>query len=129
MVVFLIPTKHTVQFCKVIIECLSKINIHIFKILRKILSLLRNLKSIYTYANIIHKRSCKLVFDSNLFYYEVVYRTPIMIPIMSRNHLLMQEKGLLMYIKRRDDLSMLPSIGVIETSIEHLTPILMFLRV
>jgi hypothetical protein len=39
----------------------------------------------------------------------------------------MQEKGLLMYNKRRDDFSMIPSSGVAEITIEHLIPILALL--
>jgi hypothetical protein len=39
----------------------------------------------------------------------------------------MQEKGLLMYNKRRDDFSMIPSSGMNGTLIEHLIPILTLL--
>ena len=103
----------TIHSCKDAIERLSKVETHALKILQKKLHLLGDLKSIYNNANIIQKREfVKLVFDSNLYYQEGVYRTPTMIPIMSRNHLLMQEKGLLIYNKKRDDFPIIPSSGV-----------------
>ena len=55
-----------------------------------------------------------------------IYRTPTMIDLLSRNHLLMKEKGLLLYNKKRDDFSIIPSSGVDGTTIEHLIPILTF---
>ena len=74
---------------------------------------MEDLKSTDNNGNIIQKREyVKLVFDSNLNYQEGVYRIPTMIPIMSRNHLLMQEKGLLIYNKKRDDFPIIPSSGV-----------------
>ena len=105
----------TIHSCKDAIERLSKVETHAFKILESKLHLLGDLKSIYNHANIIQKRELiKLVFDSILYYQEGAYRTPTMIPIMSRNHLLMQEKGLLIYNKKRDDLPIIPSSGVAE---------------
>ena len=41
-----------------------------------------------------------------------IYRTPTMIDLLSFNHLLMKEKGLLLYNKKRDDFSIIPSSGV-----------------
>jgi hypothetical protein len=55
------------------------------------------------------------------------YRTPTMIDLLSRNHLLMKEKGLLLYNKKRDDFSIIPSSGLDGITIEHLIPILMFI--
>ncbi|WP_196831314.1 hypothetical protein [Flavobacterium sp. CG_9.1] len=106
---------NTIQSCRDAIERLSKVETQAFKILYKNLDLLGDLKSIYNHANIIQKRELvKLVFDSNLYYQQGVYRTPTMIDIMSRNHLMMKEKGLLVYNKKRDDFSIIPPSGVAE---------------
>ena len=86
---------------------------HVFTILQKNLDLLVDLKSLYNRATITQKREfVKMVFDSNLYYQDGIYRTPAMIDLLPRNHLLMKEKGLLLYNKKRDDFSIIPSSGV-----------------
>lgn len=41
-----------------------------------------------------------MVFDSNLYYENGIYRTPTMLGLLSHNHLKMKEKGLLIYEKK-----------------------------
>jgi hypothetical protein len=67
-----------------------------------------------------------MVFDKNLYYEKGVYRTPTMPSIFSHNQLLMKDKGYLIYEKKRDDFSIIPSSGVAGITIEHLIPILTF---
>ena len=87
--------------CKDSITRLSHVDKHAFTILQKNLDLLVDLKSLYNRATITQKREfVKLVFDSNLYYQDGIYRTPTMIDLLSRNHLLMKEKGLLLYKKK-----------------------------
>jgi hypothetical protein len=65
------------------------------------LDLLVDLKSLYNRATITQKREfVKLVFDSNLYYQDGIYRKPKMIDLLFCNHLLMKEKGLLLYNKK-----------------------------
>ncbi|SFN44751.1 hypothetical protein SAMN05421738_11293 [Algoriella xinjiangensis] len=48
---------------------------------------------IYDQADTIQKREfVNTVFDSNLYYENVVYRTPTMIDLFSSNHLKMKEE-------------------------------------
>lgn len=66
--------------------------------------MLADIKQVYLQSDIIQKReSVKLVFDSNLYYQEGIYRIPTMMSIFSHNYLIMKEKGLLGYQKKRDD--------------------------
>ena len=41
-----------------------------------------------------------MVFDSNLYYKNGIYRTPTMLGLVSHNHLKMKDKGLLIYEKK-----------------------------
>jgi hypothetical protein len=60
---------------------------------KKKLDLLVDLKSYIIELLLLPKREfVKLVFDSNLYYQDGIYRTPTMIDLLSRNHLLMKEK-------------------------------------
>ena len=112
---FSVKCSTAITSCKNSITRLSQVDKHAFTILQKNLDLLVDLKSIYNRATITQKREfVKLVFDSNLYYQDGIYRTPTMIDLLSRNHLLMKEKGLLLYNKKRDDFSIIPSSGVAE---------------
>ena len=105
----------TILSCKASLERLAKTENYAYTILQKNLDMLGNVKEIYTQSNIIQKREfVKLVFDSNLYYQDGIYRTPTMIDSLSRNHLIMKEKGLLVYDKKRDDFPIIPSSGVAE---------------
>nr|MBP7470439.1 recombinase family protein [Flavobacterium sp.] len=103
----------TILSCKSALERLARTENHAYTILQKNLDMLGNIKEIYIQANIIQKREfVKLVFDSNLYYQDGIYRTPTMIDSLSHNHLIMKEKGLLVCNKKRDDFSIIPSSGI-----------------
>ena len=81
--------------------------------------MLADIKQVYLQSDIIQKReSVKLVFDSNLYYQEGIYRTPTMMDILSVNYQKMKEKGLLDYQKKRDDFSIIPASGAKGTFIK-----------
>lgn len=106
----------TILSCKSALERLAKTENHAYTILQKNLDMLGNIKEIYIQANIIQKREfVKLVFDSNLYYQDGIYRTPTMIDSLYHNRLIMKEKGLLVCNKKRDDFSIIPSSGVGES--------------
>ena len=52
-----------------------------------------------------------MVFDSNLYYEKGIYRTPAMLGLLSRNHLKMKEKRLLIYEKKEGILDEDPLSG------------------
>lgn len=106
----------TILSCKGAIERLGKVQNRAFTILQNNLEMLADLKKVYLQSDIMQKREfVKLVFDSNLYYQEGVYRTPTMMNIFSHNYLIMKEKGLLDYQKKRDDFSIIPASGVGES--------------
>lgn len=64
--------------------------------------MLTDIKFMYNKADIIQKRDfVNMVFDSNLYYQEGIYRTPTMMNIFSNNHLIMKDKGYLIYEKKK----------------------------
>ena len=97
------------------IERLSSNVGDVYKILRKNMDLLTDIPYVYSKASTLQKREfISMVFDTNLYYEDGVYRTPTMLSIFSHNHLLMKDKGCLIYEKKRDDLGIIPSSGVAE---------------
>ncbi|MDD2822444.1 MAG: hypothetical protein PHW29_14465, partial [Flavobacterium sp.] len=85
----------------------------VYKILQKNMDLLTNIPYVYNKSSTLQKREfISMVFDTNLYYEQGVYRTPTMLSIFSRNHLLMKDKQCLIYEKKRDDLLIIPSSGV-----------------
>ena len=87
----------------------------VYKILRKNMDLLTDLPYVYNKSSTLQKREfISMVFDTNLYYEQGVYRTPTMLSVFSHNHLLMKDKGYLIYEKKRDDLLIIPSSGVAE---------------
>lgn len=83
------------------IERLSANRSLAFEILETKLDLLTDLRQVYESSETIQKREfVSLVFDSNLYYQNRIYRTPTMLNILSHNHLKMKEKGLLIYEKK-----------------------------
>ncbi len=59
------------------------------------LDLLTDRKYVYTEADLPGKRELvKLVFDSNLYYFEGIYRTPMMLQMLDHNSLIIKEKWL-----------------------------------
>ena len=72
-----------------------------FKILEKNLNQLTDMKFVYSKANTLQKREfVNIVFDSNLYYENGIYRTPTMLDLFSINHLKMKEENLLIYTKK-----------------------------
>ena len=72
----------------------------IYKIVRRNLEFLSDLKSVYQKADPIEKQELiRIGFDNNLYYKEGMYRTPTMIEILSHNSNKMRELGLLDYQK------------------------------
>jgi len=84
-----------------------------FTILEKNLDHLTDINYIYNKADVIQKGEfVKMVFDSNLYYQDGIYRTPTMINLFTHNSLEMKEKGCLVYEKKRDDFSIIPLSGI-----------------
>ena len=52
-----------------------------------------------------------MMFDSNLYYENGIYRTPTMLDLVSHSHLKMKEKGLLIYEKKEELLDEAPLSG------------------
>ena len=72
-----------------------------FTILEKNLNQLTDMKFVYSKANTLQKREfVNIVFDSNLYYENGIYRTPTMMDLFSNNHLKMKEENLLIYTKK-----------------------------
>ena len=65
-----------------------------------------------------------MVFDSNLYYENGIYRTPTIFRLLSHNRLKMKEKGLLIYEKKEGLLDEDPLSGVDKRLFEHLEDIL-----
>ncbi|MBO6213782.1 hypothetical protein [Algoriella sp.] len=83
-----------------------------FKILEKNLNHLTDMKFIYSKANTLQKREfVNIVFDSNLYYENSVYRIPTMIDLFLSNHLKMKEEILLIYTKKGILLFRIPFSG------------------
>jgi len=91
---------------------LGKQETHLFKLLDRNLSLATDIRGLFEKADTVAKQEfVKLGFDNNLYYEKGIYRTPTMLSILSRNHLKMREKGLLIFEKKRDFQSEIPSGG------------------
>lgn len=83
------------------VERLTSDQSYAYGILEENLSLLTDLKLVYLKSDTLQKRQfVNLVFDSNLYYENRIYRTPTMLNILSGKHLIMKEKGLLIYEKK-----------------------------
>lgn len=83
-----------------------------FEILESNLDLLGDIRHIYDRSNTLQKREfVNMVFDGNLYYQEGIYRTPTMMDIFSYNASKMEEKGYLIYKKKRDNISVIPQSG------------------
>jgi site-specific DNA recombinase len=94
------------------IERLSADQGKAFDILNSNLDLLGNIRQIYTKSDTLQKREfVNRVFDGNLYYQEGIYRTPTMLDIFSHNASKMEEKGCLLYKKKRENLSVIPHSG------------------
>jgi site-specific DNA recombinase len=97
------------------IERLSINTNEVFELLKKNMDLLTDIPYVYSKSTTLQKREfVSMVFDTNLYYQEGVYRTPTIIDVFSSNVLKMKEKRCLVYEKKRDVLSIIPSSGVAE---------------
>jgi len=94
------------------IERLSANQGKAFEVLDSNLDLLADIKHVYTKSDILQKREfVNMVFDGNLYYEKGIYRTPTMLDLLSHNASKMEEKGCLIYQKKRDNLSVIPHSG------------------
>lgn len=83
-----------------------------FLILEKNLSLLSDMRYIYSQADTLQKREfISKVFDNNLYYKEGIFRTPTLLQIFTHNALEMKRKGYLIYEKREEFPSEIPPSG------------------
>lgn len=83
-----------------------------FALLDNNLDMLNDIRYIYDNATTLQKREfVNKVFDGNLYYQEGIYRTPTMLELLSHNASKMEEKGYLIYNKKRDNLSTIPQSG------------------
>ncbi|QNL48299.1 hypothetical protein H8S90_16040 [Olivibacter sp. SDN3] len=72
-----------------------------FRTLSNELDLLTDMRYVYTSSNTIGKQQIvNMVFDSNLYYKEGIYRTHTMMEIFTHNTQKMKEKGLMIYEKK-----------------------------
>ncbi|HEY8956479.1 recombinase family protein, partial [Chitinophaga sp.] len=84
----------------------------VYTILNKNIDMFSDMKFVYEKMEVLEKRELiKLVFDSNLYYQNGVYRTPTMMEIFTHNCLIMKEKNVLIYEKKRDNFSVIPHSG------------------
>jgi site-specific DNA recombinase len=103
----------TIQNLKRTIERLSTDQSKVFLVLENNLSLLTDMHSVFSKSNTLQKREfINMVFDNNLYYQEGIYRTPTMRSIFTYNSLVMNEKGCLIYERKRDDFTIIPSSGI-----------------
>lgn len=71
-----------------------------------------HVSNIYTKSDTLQKRGfVNMVFDGNLYYQEGIYRTPTMLELLSHNASKREEKGCLIYQKKRDNISVIPHSG------------------
>lgn len=97
---------------KASIEHLSSDQSKTFRILENNLEKLTDLEFVFNKTNALEKQELiNMVFDQKLYYQEGMYRTPTMIDLLSHNCLIMREKGLLDYQKKRGNFSIPPLSG------------------
>ena len=100
------------RFLTAAIERLSPNQGKAFEILDRNLDLLGDIRHVYTKSDTLQKREfVNMVFDGNLYYQEGIYRTPTILDIFSHNASKMEEKGCLIYQKKRDNLKIIPQSG------------------
>lgn len=94
------------------IERLSANQGKTFEILESNLNLLGDIRHIYIKSDTLKKREfVNMVFEGNLYYEKGIYRTPTMLDMFSHNASKMEEKGYLIYKKKREILSEIPQSG------------------
>ena len=99
----------------------------IYKKLYNNLELLGDIRQVYNLADTTAKQELiRLVFDNNLYYENGMYRTPTMIEELSHNALIMEEKGLLVYKKKRENFA-IPPLSGLDGTFDHFTNLQMSL--
>lgn len=94
------------------IERLSGNQGKIFEVLDSNLDLLSDMRYVFTKSDTLQKREfVNMVFNKNLYYQNGIYRTPTMMDMLSHNASKMEEKGYLIYQKKRDTFSSIPHSG------------------
>lgn len=97
---------------KSFIERIGKSRDHVFDLLKRNFDLLTDMRYVYSEADTLDKREfIRQVFDSNLYYKNGIYRTPTMLPMFARKSLIMKQRGLLIFEKKRDDGDIIPLSG------------------
>ncbi len=95
------------------ISRLSQDQDKVYNVLYRNLDYLTDLKYVYTSADTTEKQEIvRLGFDNNLYYENGVYRTPTMIDELAHNHLIMRDRNLLIYEKKRENLTIPPLSGM-----------------
>lgn len=73
---------------------------------------LTDMRHVFETCNATQKQELvRTVFDNSLYYENKVYRTPYLIPELGHNELIMREKSLLIWEKKRGNLAISPSGG------------------
>ena len=94
------------------IERLSIDQGKVFEILDSNLDMLSDMRYVFTKSDTLQKREfINMVFNKNLYYQNGIYRTPTMMDMLSHNASKMEEKGYLIYQKKRDTFSSIPQSG------------------
>lgn len=95
------------------INRLNKDQGKVFNILDRHIDKLTDMKYVYKNAETLKKREfIRIVFDSNLYYKNGIYRTPTMLYFLTHNHLKMMEKGFLVFEKKEGFPTEIPPSGV-----------------
>lgn len=103
---------HTILSLKGSIERLGENTAKAFEILEKNLTLLSDMRYVYTRSDTLQKREfINMVFDNNLYYQDSIYRTPTMLRLFTHNALQMKEEGYLIYEKKEGLLKEVPLSG------------------
>ncbi len=106
--------KDNIDNLKIAIERLNASHREAFEILNKQLDVLTDVKSVFNKFDTLEKREfINLVFDSNLYYENGIYRTPTMLSLLSINYLKMRELGVMIVDKKRNDLKIIPSSALV----------------
>ncbi len=106
--------KGNIDNLQIAIERLQTNHSEAYEILNEQLDAFTDIKSVYHKFDTLEKREfIDLVFDSNLYYENGIYRTPTMMNMLSLNYLKMRDLGVMIVDKKRDDLRIIPSSALV----------------
>lgn len=106
--------KNNIEHIEIAIARLKSDRSEAYRILERQLETFKDIKAIFHEFDTLEKREfIDLVFDSNLYYENGIYRTPTMMSILSINYLKMRELGVMIVDKKRDDLKIIPSSALV----------------